>query len=118
MLKLTSIPKDDEYKFQERSVNLLTKWNTILADDLSHPNGAGKDAGEQDSAKAPAGEAAAPEGEGEKAQETHRIGTTVEGEKDEAPEPKPEDVKTDEPNVESAPAASYEPPAEPLEATV
>jgi len=117
MLKLTSIPKDDEYKFQERSVNLLTKWNTILADDLSNPNGAGKDAEEHGSTKAPTSETAAPEGEGEKAHEKHKIGTTIEGEKDVAPEPKPKDVKADEPNVESAPAASYEPSGEPLQAT-
>jgi len=127
MLKLNSIPKDDEYKFRERSVELLTQWNNILAadpvdakddetkDDAGATNGAVKGTDEQDS-KADVSEAAAPEEEDEKALEK-KIGTTVEGEKELAPEVKLEDVKADEPNVETAPEATYHPPADTVEAT-
>lgn len=83
--------------------------------DASATNGGAKDVEEQ-ATKAEAGEAPAPEEESEKALEK-KIGTTVEGEREiAAPVPKPEGVTTDEPNVDN-PAATYEPPAEPLEAT-
>ena len=141
MIKLQSIPKDEEHQFKKRSHELLTKWNKILQDDPTAGGAADKDdeakpepastngmkkETEQQAEKAEAGEAAAPEEVKGEALE-NKIGTTVEGEK-EADKPtedsKPaeeskstEDIKTDEPNIESAPAEAYQPPAEPLEAT-
>ena len=35
MIKLPSIPLDEEYKFKTRSVDLLAKWNEILLNDNS-----------------------------------------------------------------------------------
>ena len=69
MIRLQSIPKDDEYTFKKRSIELLSKWNKILADDPSgatagdkddeknddkpETNGAGKDGdGNSDTAEA------------------------------------------------------------------
>ena len=35
MIRLQSIPQDDEYTFKKRSIDLLSKWNKILAEDPS-----------------------------------------------------------------------------------
>jgi hypothetical protein len=51
MLRLGSIPKDEEYHFKSRSADLLVKWNKILADD---PDAAGADKEEADKSAAPA----------------------------------------------------------------
>ena len=134
MIRLTSIPKDEEYQFKKRSHELLTKWNKILQDDPTPggdkdddakddvkpeavtTNGTSK-AMEEEVAKAEAGDAAAPEEESEEALE-NKIGTTVEGEKEAAdpaataPAETAEEAKNDAPNVDSAPAAEYQPPAE------
>ena len=139
MIRLTSIPKDEEYHFKKRSHELLTKWNKILQDDptpggdkdddakddvkpeAATTNGTSKQT-EDEVAKAEVGEAAVPEEESEKALE-NKIGTTVEGEKEAAepaataPAETAEEAKTDAPNVDSAPAAEYQPPAETSEAT-
>ncbi|MCJ1389296.1 hypothetical protein MMC18_002152 [Xylographa bjoerkii] len=143
MIRLTSIPKDEEYQFKKRSHELLTKWNKILQDDptpggdkdddakddvkpeAATTNGTSKEM-EEVAAKSEAGEAAAPEEESEKALE-NKIGTTVEGEKEaaepaitaseETAEETAEEAKTDAPNIDSAPAAEYQPPAETSEAT-
>lgn len=99
MIKLGSIPLDEEFHFKTRSAQLLGKWNEILSNDTSvgatgdkdteakgddaaalPTNGEAKDIEEQ-AEKAEAGEAAAPEEESE-AQVERRIGTTVEGDKD------------------------------------
>ena len=135
MIRLTSIPKDEEYQFKKRSHELLTKWNKILQDDPTPggdkdddtkldgttTNGTGKET--EGHATAEVGETVAPEEEGEKIVET-KVGTTVNHENKAAPSseeaaPGTEDkeVKTDEPNVEAAPEAAYQPPAETLEAT-
>ena len=138
MLKLPSIPLDDEFHFKTRSVDLLAKWNETLSND---PNGGGagdkdddakpeastntpatngetsKEAEEQ-AEKAEDGEAVAPE---EASGETldKKIGTSIEGEKEAG---KPEEVaateqektaeeeKTDGPATESAPEKEYKPP--------
>lgn len=139
MIRLSTIPKDEEYQFKKRSHELLTKWNKILQDDptaggdkdddakedtkpeaAATTNGTAK-AVEEQAAKAEAGEAIAPEEESEKALEK-RIGTTVEGEKEAtsttpAPALATAASKTDEANVDSAPAAEYQPPAETSEVT-
>ena len=84
-------------------------------DDAGASNGAIRGTDEQDS-KADVSEAAAPEEEDEKAFQK-KLGTTVKGEKDAAPKAKPQDIKTDEPNVESAPEATHPPAADTVEAT-
>lgn len=98
MIKLGSIPLDEEFHFKTRSSELLGKWNEILSNDTSGAtgekdteakgddtavlttNGEAKSTEEQ-AEKAEAGEAAAPEEESE-AQLEKKIGTTVEGDKD------------------------------------
>ena len=136
MLKLPSIPLDEEFHFKARSVDLLAKWNETLSND---PNGGG--AGDKDDEAKPEasitapttngesskeveeqaddGEAAAPEEENEEKLEK-KIGTTTEGE---AQAGKPEEAtateqdktaeeeKTDGPAIESAPEKEYKPPA-------
>ncbi|MCJ1283699.1 hypothetical protein MMC26_003030 [Xylographa opegraphella] len=138
MIRLTSIPKDEEYQFKKRSHELLTKWNKILQDDptpggdkdddakddvkpeAATTNGTSRET-EEAVEKADAVDAVAPEEENEKALE-NKIGTTVEGEKEAAepvttaPAETAEEAKTDAPNVDSAPAAEYQPPAETSEA--
>lgn len=131
MIKLSSIPLDEEYHFKTRSVELLGKWNEILsndttagADDEAKPqdgaptmNGDAKSTEEQ-AEKAGAGEVAAPEEESEAALES-KIGTTIEGEKEaekseekaSEPEKTAEEEKTDGPAIESAPAEEYKPEA-------
>jgi len=39
MLKLESIPKDDQYKFKERSTSLLSAWTKSLAADAGSADG-------------------------------------------------------------------------------
>lgn len=51
ILKLESVPREDEFQFKKRSQSLLDKWNKLLAGDASGPpsatingvNGAGED---------------------------------------------------------------------------
>ena len=136
MIKLHSIPLDEDYQFKKRSHELLDKWTTILSSDPSAEGSADKDDDakpeattngtskeiEEQAEKAEAGEAAAPEKA--KAEDLEKkIGTTVEGEKeaDKAKVPEvqktAEEEKTDGPAVDSAPAEEYQPPAETEEAT-
>lgn len=138
MLKLPSIPLDEEFHFKTRSLDLLAKWNETLSNDPSGggagdkddevkpetsatapaTNGeASKDVEEQVE-KAKAGEAAAPEEENEE-KVKNKIGTSVEGEREaekseEATATKQEktaeEEKTDGPAIESAPEKEYKPP--------
>lgn len=99
LIKLGSIPLDEEYHFKARSSHLLGKWNEILSNDTSagsagdkDTDGKGDDAAalttngevkntEEQAEKAEAGEAVAPEEESEEKLE-NKIGTVVEGDKD------------------------------------
>lgn len=99
MIKLGSIPLDEEYHFKTRSSNLLGRWNEILSNETSAGAAGDKDTeGRGDEAAAPAtngevksteeqaemaeaGEAAAPEEDSE-AKLEKKVGTTVEGDKD------------------------------------
>ena len=139
MLKLPSIPLDEEFHFKARSVDLLAKWNETLSndpngggagdkDDETKPeastnapvtNGESSKGAEEQAEKAEDGEAAAPEEESEEKLEK-KIGTTVEGEKEaEKPEEATateqektaEEEATDGPAIESAPEKEYKPPA-------
>ena len=139
MIKLPSIPSEEEFKFKDRSHSLLDKWNEILSADTSvgpsgdkddekpeaaapTTNGDAKSTGEQVE-KAEAGEAAAPEEENLEELEK-KVGTTVEGAKEaekseeKATEPKKtaDEQKTDAPAIDSAPAEAYK-PEESVEAT-
>ena len=131
MIKLPSIPLDEEYHFKDRSVALLGKWNEILSADTGHSgdkdedkpeasaapytNGDAKSTEEQ-AVMAEAGEAAAPEEESQEKLE-NKIGTTVEGEKEadkpeekaREPEKTAEEEETDAPAIKSAPAEAYKP---------
>ena len=49
MIRLDSIPKDDEFNFKKRSIDLLTKWNNIFAENAAS---AGEGAGDKDDEKA------------------------------------------------------------------
>lgn len=144
LIKLPSIPLDEEFRFKERSVDLLGKWNEILSndtttglsgekddetkgEDASHDtaptvNGGSKDHEEQ-AKLAEAGEAAAPEEPGVELE--NKIGTTVEGEGEaEKSEGKAASTQkdkveegTDEPDIEKAPAEEYKPESAAEEAT-
>ena len=128
MLKLDTIPLDEEYEFTDRCKKLLAKWTTILESDPS--GGVDKDDRvesvtaadtvngesnntEDQAQKAEDGEAAAPEEESEEAMK-NKIGTTTEGENQDSgkKEKTAEEKKTDGPAVDSAPAKEYEPPAD------
>ena len=134
MIKLNSIPKDEEFNFKKRSVDLLGKWNKILAVDLS---GAGEKDEEKDKAEEKVDSKAVEQGDGkteekpetngvakevepeasgalqdeDKAESTNKIGTDVEGEKEAE---KPAEASMDK--TEDAPAAEFK-PAEAAEAT-
>src|SRR5437667_8470099 len=41
IIKLPSIPKDDEFHFKQRSTDLLSKWSKILASDPGTPTTSG-----------------------------------------------------------------------------
>lgn len=139
MIKLHSIPLDEEFQFKKRSHELLDKWTYILSNDPTTGASGDKDEDAKPEAagvttngttketdaqaeEAEAGEAAAPE-EAKDEELEKKIGTTVEGEKeaDEAKEPEiektAEEEKTDGPAVDSAPAEEYKPPVETAEAT-
>lgn len=139
MIKLPSIPLDEEYDFRSRSHELLAKWNDILSNDPNAGSAGPKAADHKPQAPAKTngavkGSKAANKAEvedtasEEKAKEgsKKKIGTTVEGEEeaDRAAEADAEkgveidtdneksdkEVKTDEPNIDSAPAQAYIPP--------
>ena len=139
MLKLPTIPLDGQYKFKNRSADLLGKWNEILAiDNTGHRDG-DKDedtrpeaeaADEAPAAKAPtingeaksideqtekaeAGESAVP-GEEPSEQLRSKIGTSVEGEKEaEMPEQNvPAPQKTAEEKKTDGPAIESAPAQE------
>lgn len=139
MIKLHSIPLDEEFQFKKRSHELLDKWTYILSNDptagasgdkdedakleavAAIVNGATKETEEQ-AEKAEAGEAAAPEEEKDEELEK-KIDALIEGEEeaDEAKEPEiektAEEEKTDGPAVDSAPAEESKPPVETAETT-
>lgn len=145
MVKLHSIPLDEEYQFQSRSCDLLAKWNDILSNDPNagpdghkvedakseapaKTNGAIK--GSKAANKAKTGERTTSEEESKEGSKKE-IGTAVEGEEeatkaaeedtdkgaeDEADEKKvDEEAEIEEPNIESAPAEAYKPPTEDAE---
>lgn len=131
IIKLPSIPLDEEFTFKDRSHALLQKWNEILANDLSATgadkkaepstktattNGESKNV-EKQAEDAEAGEAVAPEEENEK-ELKNKIGTTTEGEK-EAEKPLKTETKetkmSDAPDVDGAPAEEYKPPVDDTE---
>ncbi|KAL8796721.1 MAG: hypothetical protein Q9195_001111 [Heterodermia aff. obscurata] len=127
MLKLDTIPLDEEYEFTDRCKKLLGKWTTILESDptggvdkddraeaattADTANG-GSNSTEDQAQQAENSEAAAPEEENEEAVKS-KIGTTTEGENQvsDSKEQTAEEKKTDGPAVDSAPAEEYEPPA-------
>lgn len=131
IIKLSSIPKDEEFNFKKRSHELLAKWNKILADDPNAGPSGDKEEGvttngimkeeNHDGEDTEKPEEETVTEEAEKPTEEHKIGTTVEGAKEAEPSAAPEastnDVKTDEPDIENAPEKAYEPPSEVLEAT-
>lgn len=43
ILKLSSIPKDEEYRFKQRSMDLLQKWQKILAENTDGGEGVGEE---------------------------------------------------------------------------
>ena len=138
MIRLSSIPLDETYKFKERCVALLALWNKTLSDDPSAAAEANEGAeGTEPKTNGVGGEDHTAEN-GEKADEKDaeaaaapeekestlegKIGTNVEGEKEAEKGTEDdavmEDVKeTDAPDVENKPEEAYVPPAEPVEAS-
>lgn len=137
IIKLSSIPKDEDFNFKKRSHELLAKWNKILADDPNAgpsgdkeeavtTNGVAKDE-KHDGDDNEKSEPRATTEEAEKPAEGHKIGTTVESAKEaepeadeiktDEPEATTDEIKTDEPDIVNAPEKAYEAPSETLEAT-
>lgn len=98
MIKLPSIPLDEEYEFKSRSHDLLAKWNDILSSDpnAAHSGDKGEDfkpdatpvatngsskENKTQTEKLESGQAAIPKEEPKEAL-TNKIGTAVEGEKE------------------------------------
>ncbi|KAI9813092.1 MAG: hypothetical protein M1827_004312 [Pycnora praestabilis] len=131
IIKLSSIPKDEEFNFKARSHELLAKWNKILASepetlvnggsaakDISAVNGEGADPDVEPDASTDA------QANGEKdmsqivstAKEEAKAEKEIEG-KDEEPAidesigeaAKADDVEKDAPNIENAPEEEYKP---------
>jgi len=100
ILKLESIPKEDEFRFKPRSQELLEKWNKILAAaDLPAPaaNGVNGTAGDGAAGKTPEAADAA------KAQTTNGVKEKAAGTKAVQPAEAPEtEAKEEEPVVEEA----------------
>lgn len=132
MIKLQSIPRDEEYSFKSRAHELLAKWNKVLSDSPS----AGDDKGDDKADEKPEDKADAPTTNGEAKSvekdeapvepkvdaDTAAIGTKVEGEKEaakdvEKPLEPAADTKTDEPDISKAPAEEFKPPVETEEHT-
>lgn len=132
IIKLSSIPKEEEFNFKKRSHELLAEWNKILVEDTGAEGAGEKDESatingvakedKHDGDENEKSEARATTEEEEKATEVHHIGTGVEGAKEAEPPAEPEtaapaDAKTDEPDVAHSPEKRYDAPAETLEAT-
>ena len=128
MIRLNSIPKDEEYNFKTRSHELLTKWNTILAADPAPGAGGEKDDDDKPEDKPePNGVAKedkkeATDGTVDESENTeNKTVAKAEGVK-EAEKPaekaaeKTVEATTDEPKVEK-PAEALKPTADPVEAT-
>lgn len=109
ILKVTTIPKEDEFQFKPRSQSLLDKWNKLLASESGTPaattaptNGVKEDA--------------KPEVEDAKATPTTTNGTKESSielkveEKDPVVEDPVTEPKEEAPNVEDAPAPSVKGP--------
>ncbi|KAL9036070.1 MAG: hypothetical protein Q9214_006298, partial [Letrouitia sp. 1 TL-2023] len=126
IIKLPSIPLDEEYGFKERSIKLLGKWNEILSNDAATAPANKEEAKTETAAsttngnaaeskeKSEKGESAAPENEA-KDEAKAENGAAVEekkaeGEVEATKEPETSEKISDEPNIESAPAKEYQPP--------
>jgi len=143
MIKLQTIPRDAEYNFKKRSMDLLQKWTQILNESTEEEEPEEKPVDKDASEKK--ADAAATNGEktekveksADKAEEkteakddasadvkddtkTGAIETKIEGEKEADAGKTTEsatEANTDEPDVSKARAEAYQPPAEPVEAT-
>lgn len=128
IIKLPSIPLDEEYGFKERSIKLLGKWNEILSNDAATAPPANKEEAKAETVasttngnaaeskeKSEKGGSAAPENEAKNEAKTES-GTAVEekkdaeGEVEAAKAPETSEKTSDEPNIESAPTKEYQPP--------
>ncbi|EHK26409.1 uncharacterized protein TRIVIDRAFT_229361 [Trichoderma virens Gv29-8] len=113
ILKLDSIPREEDFKFKKRSQALLDKWNKLLASEPTPANGV-NGAESKDSGK-PAGNSGVKEGgdkdkdaEDEKTNEDAEEPVAAATAKDEEPEPK-EDVskeKDEKAEAEAAPVSA------------
>ncbi|PHH89035.1 hypothetical protein CDD83_6732 [Cordyceps sp. RAO-2017] len=110
ILKLESIPKEEEFQFKKRSQSLLDKWNKLLAGDASGPpsastngiNGASEEKKtEANGVKDEAGEVS--KAEPEKADESKADESKADEPKTDEPkadEPKADEPKADEPKAD------------------
>jgi len=122
ILKLNSIPKDEEFKFKQRSTELLAKWNKALAGDSGEAtNGVKHDDEEKTGTKSPEatalaeGENKADEAERDEEKRTESVEAPVETAESGNEAKDDEDVSmADAPkdDVPSAPAESEAPAAE------
>lgn len=121
LVKLNSIPRDEEFSFRKRSVDLLGKWNKALGAEPQDGDAAAEEKETAKSTPATNGvhEASADEKQEEKKDEPAPAVAepAAEPAKDGA-EAKPADAETETKPAEEAPAAPEEPKAEAPSASV
>jgi hypothetical protein len=117
ILKLPTIPKEDEFQFKPRSQSLLDKWNKLLASEQGTPVAtAAPTNGVKEEAK--------PEAEDAKATPTTTNGTKESSTEDKVEENAPAvedpvaEPNEEVPKVEAAPAPSIEKPVQVFEADI
>jgi hypothetical protein len=97
IIKLNSIPKEEEHNFKQRSNDLLTKWNAVLSADPEHATPVAEPS------------ATAPSTTGATNGTAHEEEVQPEPVKEESVETKEEVKKDDTPAAPAAPAADTKP---------
>lgn len=118
IVKLNTIPRDEEFRFRERAMNILTKWKNVLDTDVGTPVAEEKEKDEKPKAngvqKEDSVETPAKETDGEKEKEEESKAEKTEAADEPMPDADAEDKKTsaDEPAAEetdkTAPKADEE----------
>lgn len=128
IIKLPSIPLDEEYGFKERSIKLLAKWNEILSNDAATAPPANKEGAKAETAasttngnaaeskeKSEKGESTVPENEAKDEAKAERAAAAeekknAESEVEAAKALETSEKTNDEPDIDSAPTKEYQPP--------
>jgi hypothetical protein len=130
IIKLPLIPKEEEYHFKKRSIDILTEWKNLLGSDIPTPAAAsapaGKEAKTEEPETEPEAKATSDEGqaakEGAEAEKKPMTDGESQEEKEEEEEEKPAEAKEpaakeQEPATESASASADKAADEPEAST-